>query len=177
MTINLQAVEEMAGPEAAAKVDAGMHAAPRSGGKDDASDPQNSDNPAPQVGTGDLLQILYAHGNLIISEAAKDSLDDWALASLSADSKVEILSYSGTAGPAWAKTAPAAGPPNNEPAPGIATYSLHEAIRTAFKRALVVRDILIAHGVAESNITLRAIGPTGDQGPAERIDVVALKDG
>lgn len=175
--INLQAVEEIAGGDAAARVDAALAAATQKEARpesqtDPALEARNLEAARPEVGAGDALQILYARGNLVISPSAKETLDDWAASFLKPDSKVEILSYSGTSAPAWAKGRnTAAGAPQDD----IMTYSLHDAIRTAFKRALVVRDILIAHGVAETNITVRALGPASDRGPAERIDVVALR--
>lgn len=173
VAIDLRAVEEIAGGDAAARVDAALAAAAQKDArKDPALEVRNLEAASPEVGAGDALQILYARGNLVISPSAKETLDDWAASFLRPDSKVEILSYSGTSAPAWARGQHASG---GTPQDDIMTYSLHDAIRTAFKRALVVRDILIAHGVAEANITVRALGPTGDHGPAERIDVVALK--
>lgn len=171
VAIDLRAVEELAGPDVAARVDASIKTPPASRAAKSTTDSRPLDAAAPVPGQGDALQILYARGNLVISPSAKETLDDWAANFLKADSKVEILSYSGTTAPAWVKDKSAAEGQSND----IMTYSLHEAIRTAFKRALVVRDILVARGVPEGNITVRALGPTGDQGPAERIDVIALR--
>lgn len=171
VAIDLRAVEELAGPDVAARVDASLRTPPAGKAEKSAADSRPLDAAAPVPSQGDALQILYARGNLVISPSAKETLDDWAANFLKADSKVEILSYSGTTAPAWVKDKSAAEGQSND----IMTYSLHEAIRTAFKRALVVRDILVARGVPEGNITVRAIGPTGDQGPAERIDVIALR--
>lgn len=173
VTIDLRAIEEMAGPEAAARVDADMRRALPQATGDHTGDQRPDDAPAPVIGQGETLQIIYARGNLVISPSAKETLDDWIESFLKPESRVEILSYSGSARPAWSK---AAAGPATDAGGDIMTYSLHEAIRTAFKRALVIRDILMARGVPESRITLRAIGPTGDQGPPERIDVIALRD-
>lgn len=110
------------------------------------------------------LQILYGRGDLIVSPSARDTLESWAETFVSPTDRIAILSYSGHRPESWSE-------PSLHPGQEIATYSLHESIRTCFKRALVVRDVLIAEGVSEDRIVLRALGPSEDGGPAERIDV------
>ncbi|RMF10974.1 MAG: hypothetical protein D6763_04505 [Alphaproteobacteria bacterium] len=110
------------------------------------------------------LQILYGRGDLVVSPSARETLETWVKTFVSPSDRIAILSYSGHRPESWSE-------PSLHPGQEIATYSLHESIRTCFKRALVVRDVLIAQGVAEDRIVLRALGPAKDGGPAERIDV------
>ncbi len=171
ITINMKAVEDLVGGETAAKLATKLLPEPAATLNDrKLYAPLDSETGEDDLKRGESLQLLYARGNLVISPSGKETLEDWADSFLRPNAKVEILSYSGSGNPAWAAA-------NEGPGQDIQTYSLHEAIRTAFKRALVVRDILIEKGVPEANITLRALGPTTDNGPPERIDVVALKQG
>lgn len=169
IVINMKAVEELAGAATAAELAARL--------KPEATDPladrslftpidPHADGKTAPV-RGETLQILYARGSLIISPSAEETLHSWTESFLTPQSRVEILSYSGTV--THGLEASSSNPGND-----LMTYSLHEAIRTAFKRAIVVRDILIKQGIASDNITVRALGPAGDGGAPERIDVIAL---
>ena len=169
ITINFHAIEELAGGEAAGKVAAALTPA---------ADPLTDKtmyapiDPARAVAAkadpSRSLQILYGRGDLIISPSAKDILVEWIKSFLNPTSRVEILSYSGARNPAWDV-------PGNDPG-DLKTLTLHEAIRTAFKRALVVRDILTENGITDDGIVVRALGPVSDGGPPERIDVVLVTE-
>lgn len=169
ITINFRAIEELAGGEAAGKVAAALTPA---------ADPLTDKtmyaaiDPARVVAAkadpSRSLQILYGRGDLIISPSAKDILVEWTKSFLNPTSRVEILSYSGARNPAWDV-------PGNDPG-DLKTLTLHEAIRTAFKRALVVRDILTENGITDDGIVVRALGPVSDGGPPERIDIVRVTE-
>lgn len=168
ISIDMRAVEELAGAKAAASFSATLPvpAAP------DAAEqslfaPLDEATGQDGVLRGESLQVLYARGSLVISPSAKETLDSWIAAFLKPEAKVEILSYSGAMAADWQAL-------GTSPGNDFVTYSLHEAIRTAFKRALVIRDILIERGIPEDHITLRALGPAQDQSPPERIEVIAL---
>lgn len=113
------------------------------------------------------IQIEYGRATLVIPPEYRDELAAWVRTYVSPDDRVEILSYSGHRPESWSE-------PGLHPGHDIATYSLHESIRTGFKRALVVRDILIELGVDDNRIVMRALGPAEDDGPEERIDVSLL---
>lgn len=167
ITINFRAVEELAGGEAAGKVAAAL--APKADPLADKTMYAPIDPARVMAAKADpsrSLQILYGRGDLIISPSAKDVLVEWIKSFVKPASRVEILSYSGARNPAWDV-------PGNDPG-DLKTLTLHEAIRTAFKRALVVRDILTENGIADDGIVVRALGPVNDGGPPERIDVVLV---
>lgn len=113
------------------------------------------------------LQIIYGQADLVISPEDRETLTEWTRTYVSPDDRVQILSYSGHRPSSWNE-------PGLHPGQDIATYSLHESIRTGFKRALVIRDILVEQGVGEDRISLRALGPSEDSGPRERVDVSLL---
>lgn len=168
IVIDMRAVEELAGARTAAEIAARLN--PAEDPLQDPSlftpmDPAAIGEEAPA--RGERLQILYARGSLVISPSAQETLVDWSASFLAPGSKVEILSYSGTVTPGLRAS-------SSNPGNDLMTYSLHEAIRTAFKRAIVVRDILVEQGINPDDITLRALGPASDGGAPERIDVVAL---
>lgn len=167
IVINMKAVEELAGARTAAEIAARLNPT-----RDVLEDPTLFTPMDPAIEDeaptrGERLQILYARGSLVISPSAQETLIDWTESFLAPGTKVEILSYSGTVTPALRAS-------GNNPGNDLMTYSLHEAIRTAFKRAIVVRDILVEQGVNPDDITLRALGPASDGGAPERVDVVAL---
>lgn len=110
------------------------------------------------------LQILYGRGDLVVSPSGRETLESWVDTFVSSRDRIEILSYSGHTPESWSE-------PSLNPGKEITTYSLHESIRTSFKRALVVRDVLIEQGIAENRIIMRALGPAEKGGPAERVDV------
>lgn len=161
---NFEAVAELAGADAAAEVAAALTAKP-----DPLRDPglyaPISTGPAAPPDPSQGLQLLYGRGDIIIAPSARDTLTAWIDSFLTPTSRVEILSYSGSLNPAWQ-----AGDAGQAPA----MLARHEAIRTAFKRAIVVRDILTEKGIASDNIVVRALGPSSDGGPVERIDVVIV---
>jgi hypothetical protein len=110
------------------------------------------------------LQLLYGRGDLVVSPSGRETLESWVDTFVSSRDRIEILSYSGQTPESWSE-------PSLNPGKEITTYSLHESIRTSFKRALVVRDVLIEQGIAENRIIMRALGPAEKGGPAERVDV------
>lgn len=48
------------------------------------------------------------------------------------------------------------------------------ARRLSLSRALAVRSYLIDKGIRSTRIDVRALGPTADSGPADRVDVAVL---
>lgn len=168
IVINMRAVEELAGAQTAAEVAARLNPTDellRDPTLFTPMDPEALEQGAPE--RGERLQILYARGSLVISPSAQETLVDWSESFLAPGMRVEILSYSGTVTPGLRAS-------GSNPGNDLLTYSLHEAIRTAFKRAIVVRDILVEQGIDPEDITVRALGPASDGGAPERIDVVAL---
>jgi hypothetical protein len=164
---NFQAVAELAGADAAAEVAAALTAK-----SDPLRDPglyaPISVEPTSPRDPAQGLQLLYGRGDIVISPSAQETLVAWIDSFLTPASKVEILSYSGSLNPTHQTSGDAQGP---------AMLARHEAIRTAFKRAIVVRDILTQKGIASGNIVVRALGPSSDGGPVERIDVVIANTG
>lgn len=49
-----------------------------------------------------------------------------------------------------------------------------EVRRIALKRALAARSHLLANGMESTRIDVRALGPAGDGGPDDRLDVIVV---
>lgn len=160
---NMKAVEELADTSAAAQVAAALAPAPDPLADASLYDPITVQPPAP-ANPSQGLQLIYGRGDIIIAPSARETLQSWLETFVSPNSRLEVLSYSGSANPTWEV-------PGNDPG-NLATLARHEAIRTAFKRAIVVRDILTEHGIPGDNIVVRALGHATDGGPVERIDIV-----
>ena len=155
--VNINALYEAVGAEA-------MEAAPT-------QEPTHRPDPVRLAETSSkpakTLQLLYGRGDLVISPSGRETLESWVDTFVSPRDRIEILSYSGHTPESWSE-------PSLNPGKDIRAYSLHESIRTCFKRALVVRDVLVEQGIAEDRIVMRALGPAEKGGPAERVDVTLL---
>lgn len=152
--VNMNALYEAVGEDV-------MEAAPARQAEAPGGTPISIAPPAEPVRT---LQLLYGRGDLVITPSARTTLENWVETFVSPRDRIEILAYSGHRPESWSE-------PSLHPGREIATFSLHEAIRTCFKRALVVRDALIEIGVDADRILLRALGPADSGGPRERVDV------
>lgn len=105
--------------------------------------------PATPAGAGVNAALLFATGSVDLSTDATAQLD--ALISLlKPQDRVQLKSH-------------AAGAANDA-----------EARRVALKRALTARSHLLANGVDSTRIDVRALGPAGDGGSDDRIDVIVL---
>lgn len=160
---NMKAVEELADTATAAQISAALIPAPDPLADASLYDPITA-APAAPANPAQGLQLIYGRGDIIIAPSARQTLDSWLDAFVTPGSRLEVLSYSGSTNPTWEV-------PGNNPG-SLATLARHEAIRTAFKRAIVVRDILTGQGIPGDNIVVRALGHATDGGPVERIDIV-----
>lgn len=105
--------------------------------------------PAAPAGAGVNAALLFAAGSVDLSTDATAQLD--ALISLlKPQDRVQLKSH----------------------ATGAANDA--EARRVALKRALAARSHLLANGVDSTRIDVRALGPAGDGGSDDRIDVIVL---
>lgn len=102
---------------------------------------------APAAGVS--AAILFAPGAVELTPGARAQLDA-VLASLSGTQRVQLKAY-------------AAGAPDDA-----------EVRRTSLKRALSVRSHLLAAGMESTRIDVRALGPAGDGGPDDRLDVIVV---
>ncbi|MCK9992477.1 MAG: hypothetical protein Dbin4_00997 [Alphaproteobacteria bacterium] len=102
---------------------------------------------APAAGVS--AAILFAPGAVELTPGATAQLDA-VLAGLSGTQRVQLKAY-------------AAGAPDDA-----------EVRRTSLKRALSVRSHLLAAGMESTRIDVRALGPAGDGGPDDRLDVIVV---
>ena len=104
------------------------------------------------VPIGDGLRVLFATSRTDMTEGTEAAI------------KAYIASVPRTESTSFNVTAYAAGGPEDPSTPR----------RLSLSRALAIRSVMIADGVASARIYLRALGAAHGDGPMDRVDVVAL---
>jgi hypothetical protein len=56
------------------------------------------------------------------------------------------------------------------------TENSNDARRLSLDRALAVRSGLVQQGVRSTQVTVRALGNPGGEGPPDRVDILLLED-
>ncbi len=98
---------------------------------------------------GVTAALLFAPGAVDLTPAAEAQLDA-LIASLTQKERVQLKAH-------------ASGGPEDA-----------EVRRVALKRALAARSHLLANGMESTRIDVRALGPAGDGGPDDRLDVIVV---
>lgn len=95
-----------------------------------------------------LLRVVFEPADAGLGQAAREDLAAFANDFRKRSGRLEIDAY--------------AGPPHD---------ASSNARRLALRRALSVRQELIANGVTAERIQVRALGGTSDSGPPDRVDI------
>ncbi len=102
-------------------------------------------------------RLLFQRGTLDPADGSREALSRLA-AQLSGASnrRIQIVAYAlGT---------------------GAETENSNEARRLSLDRALAVRSGLVQQGVRSTQVTVRALGNPGGEGPPDRVDILLLDE-
>lgn len=99
----------------------------------------------------EAFQILYEPHMIVLTSEASRRLDRLAVRLKGTRDKISIIAYSGDA-----------------------QLLTHEAVKLSFKRALLIRILLLDQGVEPEQIELRALSQATDGGPPDRVDIAPV---
>lgn len=98
------------------------------------------------------LSLRFDGGSSSLGEEAQRQLDGLAATLAKTEDRIQLKAYATATG----------------------ADAASGARRLSLSRALAVRSYLIEKGVRSTRIDVRALGPAGDSGPPERVDIVKL---
>ena len=93
----------------------------------------------------------YAKGELIFTPTEEETLKSVALRLRGTKDRVQLVSHAGDA-----------------------EISRHEAVKMAYKRAMIIRNFLVRHGVDAKQVDVEALGAPKDGGPTDQVVMTAL---